>query len=84
MYTHTEQEFTERWDAIKQKYEDHLEFPTYYLEDEIISSHRHKLIRCYTNQITHFGNTSTSRAERHPAKLKADPVSSIGINTFNF
>ena len=69
---------------MKQKYKDHPEFPAYYLEDEIICPHRHKLIRCYTNQVTHFGNTSTSRAEGQHAKLKADLVSSIGINTSNF
>ncbi len=84
VYANTEQEFTERWDAMKQKYEDHLGFAAYYLEEEIIRPHRHKLICCYTNQVTYFGNTSTSRAEGQHAKLKADLVSSIGINTSNF
>ncbi len=84
MYAHTEQEFTERLDAMKQKYEDHLGFRAYYLEDGIIRPHRHKLIRCYTNQVTRFENTSTSRAEGQYAMLKADLVSSIGINIFNF
>ncbi len=46
VYAHTEQEFTERWDAMKQKYENHLRFPAYYLEDEIIRPYLHKLIRC--------------------------------------
>ncbi len=69
---------------MKQKYEDHLGFPVYYLEDEIIRPHRHILICCYTNQVTHFGNTSTSRAEGQHVKLKADLVSSIGINISNF
>ena len=69
---------------MKKKYENHLGFPAYYLEDEIIHPQRHKLICCYANQVTLFGNTSTSRAERQDAKLKADLVSSIGINTSNF
>ena len=68
---------------MKQKYEDHLGFSANYLEDEIIRLHRHKLIRCYTTQVTHFGNTSTSIAKGQHAKLKADFVSSIGINTSN-
>lgn len=29
VYSHTKQEFTERYNAIKQKYEDHLGFPAY-------------------------------------------------------
>ncbi len=65
---------------MKQKYKDHLEFLAYYLEDEIIRPHRHKLIRCYTNQVSHFGNTSTSRVEEQHVKLKAELVSFIGIN----
>ena len=46
VYAHTEQEFTERWDAMKQKYENHLRLSEYYLEDEIIRPYLHKLIRC--------------------------------------
>ena len=69
---------------MKEKYDDHLGFPVYYLEDEIIHPHQHKLICCYTNQVTHFTNISTSRAEGQYAKLKANLVFYLGINVFNF
>lgn len=49
VYVHTKQEFIERWDVKKQKYEDHLGFLAYYLEDEIICPYWHKLICYYTN-----------------------------------
>lgn len=49
VYVYIKQEFIERWDVMKQKYEDHLGFPTYYIEDEIIPPHWHKLICYYTN-----------------------------------
>ena len=84
VYAHTEQKFVERWDVMKQKYEDYLGFPAYYLEDEIIRSHRYKLICFYTNQVTYFRNTSTSRVKRQYAKLKTNLVSSISKNTSKF
>lgn len=84
MYAHIEQEFIEKQNTMKEKYEDHLGFLTYSFEDEIICPHWYKLIRFYTKQVIHFGNTSTSRAKILHVKLKANLVSFIGIHTSKF
>ena len=31
---------------------------------------KEKVIKCYTDKLCHFGNTTTSRAERGHAKIK--------------
>ena len=78
LYAPTEQVFQENWLAMRAKYREHLGFLVDYLKDEIIWPHSQKVIWCYTNQVQHFGNTSTSRAESQNARLKAVLVSSIG------
>lgn len=44
----------------------------------VFSKEVSRLKNPYTNQVQHFGNTSTSRAESQNARLKAVFVSSIG------
>ena len=86
LYVPTEEVFQENWLAMRAKYGERLGFPVNYLEDEIIRLYSQKFIRCYTNQVQHFENTSTSRAESQNARLKAVLVSSIGkyIDNFSF
>ena len=71
---------------MKAKYGERPGFPVDYLEDENIRPNSQKVIRCYTNQVQHFGNTSTSRAESQNTQLKAVLVSFIGkyIDNFSF
>ena len=78
LYANKEGEFEENWEEMKIRYAEHLRWPIDYLEDGIIMPHRFKVVKCYTNQLMHFGNTSTSRAEGQHAKLKAALVSSLG------
>ncbi len=68
---------------MRTQYGEQLEFPVDYLKDEIIQPYSQKVIRCYTNQIQHFKNTSTSRSENQNAKWLAVLVSSIGKHIYN-
>lgn len=69
-YAHKEEEFNERWEAMQTRYTDYYGWHMDYLEFDIINLHRQKVVKCFTSQVQHFGNTSTSRAEGQHAKLK--------------
>ena len=63
---------------MKIQYVEHLRWLIDYLNDEIITPHRFKVVKCYTNQVMHFSSILTSQAEGQHVKLKAVLVSSIG------
>ena len=77
LYANTEEVFEEKWAAMEIKYHDNW-LAMDYLRDEIINPHKEKVVRCYTNQVMHFGNTATSRAESQHKRLKGFLHSSTG------
>ena len=42
------------------RYADHDGWPMDCVEFDIINPHCQKVFKCYTSQVQHFGNTSTS------------------------
>ena len=77
LYANTEEVFEEKWAAMEIKYHDNW-IAMDYLRDEIINPHKENVVRCYTNQVMHFGKTATSRAESQHKKLKGFLHSSTG------
>lgn len=78
LYVNEEVKFEEKWEAIKISYAEHLRWSIDYLEDEIITPHCFKIVKCYTNQVMHFDNTSTFQVKGQHAKLKVALVSFSG------
>ena len=78
LYANTVEKFEENWNAMRFKFEDDI-VPMDYLELEVVGPHKEKILRCYTNQIMHFGNTATSRSEGQNARLKAELQTSTGM-----
>lgn len=77
LYAGTVQKFNDLWSVMQIKY-DREPAAMYYLEDEVIR-YKTKIIRCYTNNIPHFGNTATSRSESQHARLKRELRVSTGM-----
>ena len=71
LYSDTVQKFEENWALMQFKFEDNTVL-LYYLEYKIIIPYKEKIIRCFTNQIYHFGNMATSRSENQNARLKRE------------
>lgn len=74
LYAKTEEAFDEVWNAMQLKYDDDL-VPMLYLQD-LVRNHKEKIIKCFTDRVQHFGNTSTSRSEGSHPKSKMEFKSS--------
>lgn len=69
-YNVTEPIFEEKWAEFQAKYENDYWVAIDYLQNDLMATWKEKVIKCYTNKLCYFGNTTTSRAERGHAKIK--------------
>lgn len=79
IYSLSIEEFWENWRRFSQQHQNdgHIDCVEY-LRFIYINSHRQRFVRCYTNQMLHFGTTTTSRGEAGHAALKRQLGSSTG------
>ncbi len=70
LYASTEPVFEERWAEFQAKYEDNYWVALDYLRNDLMEVWKTKFLKCYTNKLCHFGNTTTSHAEGGHAKIK--------------
>ena len=70
LYSATEPIFEVKWAELQAKYEDDYWVAIDYLQNDLMATWKEKVIKCYTNKLCHFGNTTTSRAEGGHAKIK--------------
>jgi hypothetical protein len=77
MYASWEFEYREVWNRFSSKYNLSHEDCIEYLTETYIEHYRRRFIKCYTDQVLHFGTTVTSRSESEHAQLKRHLESSI-------
>ncbi len=62
--------FKEKWAEFQAKYENDYWVAIDYLQNDLMATWKEKVIKCYTNKLYHFRNTTTSQAEEGHAKTK--------------
>ncbi|KAL8511981.1 hypothetical protein ACS0TY_018443 [Phlomoides rotata] len=77
MFAEDETTFNERYTMLVDHFQGYPD-PVKYLIQQWIEPYKEKFVACWTNQILHYGNTSTNRAESHHAALKKQLGNSLG------
>lgn len=78
VYAHTVADFALAWDVLQDKYDEYDYTICAYLQRHWIDPYKRKFVKAYTNQILHFLNTASSKAESGHAALKRELHFSTG------
>lgn len=78
MYAQTRTIFEDEWESLGEKYGTYDPEIYQYLNKVWVGPYKRKFIKCWTDQITHFNNTATSRSESGHAVLKRELKFSTG------
>ena len=62
--------FREKWTEFEAKYSTDYWFALEYFRHDLLETWMEQVLKCYTNDLTHFGNTTTLRVEGGHAKIK--------------
>ena len=78
LFAVTEAIFEEKCEYLQHTYGQVHWLPLMYLEDDLLAHWKTRVIKCFTNKVQHYGNTTTSHAEGGHATLKRSLAGSAG------
>ena len=78
LFASKEEIFKEKWEYLQYTYGQAHWLPPMYLEDDLLAHWKTRVIKCFTNKVQHYGNTTTSRVEGGHATLKRSLAGSTG------